>query len=57
MMNVGEALIGDGEEIAHIDLMIGDKIGTGRYGIHKRLESDVRWAHTANCSDKAEFTG
>nr|AAU82864.1 D-arabino 3-hexulose 6-phosphate formaldehyde lyase [uncultured archaeon GZfos21B5] len=27
MMNVGEALIGDGEEIAHIDLMIGDKNG------------------------------
>ena len=27
MMNVGEALIGDGEEIAHIDLMIGDKSG------------------------------
>ena len=27
MMNLGEALIGDGEEIAHIDLMIGDKSG------------------------------
>ncbi len=27
MMNVGEALIGDGEEVAHIDLMIGDKNG------------------------------
>ena len=27
MMNVGEALIGDGKEIAHIDLMIGDKSG------------------------------
>nr|QNO55913.1 bifunctional enzyme Fae/Hps [Methanosarcinales archaeon ANME-1 ERB7] len=27
MMNVGEALIGNGEEIAHIDLMIGDKSG------------------------------
>ena len=27
MLNVGEALIGDGEEIAHIDLMIGDKNG------------------------------
>jgi bifunctional enzyme Fae/Hps len=27
MLNVGEALIGDGDEIAHIDLMIGDKSG------------------------------
>ncbi len=27
MMNVGEALIGDGDETAHIDLMIGDKNG------------------------------
>ena len=27
MMYMGEALIGDGEEIAHIDLMIGDKSG------------------------------
>jgi bifunctional enzyme Fae/Hps len=27
MMNLGEALVGDGEEIAHIDLMIGDKSG------------------------------
>ncbi|HID20259.1 MAG TPA: bifunctional 5,6,7,8-tetrahydromethanopterin hydro-lyase/3-hexulose-6-phosphate synthase [Methanophagales archaeon] len=27
MMYVGEALIGEGDEIAHIDLMIGDKFG------------------------------
>ena len=26
-MYIGEALIGDGNEIAHIDLMIGDKAG------------------------------
>jgi 5,6,7,8-tetrahydromethanopterin hydro-lyase len=26
-MNIGEALFGDGNEIAHIDLMIGDKSG------------------------------
>ncbi len=27
IMNVGEALFGDGNEIAHIDLLIGDKSG------------------------------
>ena len=27
LMNVGEALVGDGNEIAHIDLLIGDKTG------------------------------
>lgn len=27
MMSVGEALVGDGNEIAHIDLIIGDKSG------------------------------
>jgi 5,6,7,8-tetrahydromethanopterin hydro-lyase len=27
VMNVGEALVGDGNEIAHIDLLIGDKTG------------------------------
>jgi 5,6,7,8-tetrahydromethanopterin hydro-lyase len=26
-LNIGEALVGDGNEIAHIDLMIGDKTG------------------------------
>jgi 5,6,7,8-tetrahydromethanopterin hydro-lyase len=26
-MNIGEALVGEGNEIAHIDLMIGDKTG------------------------------
>jgi len=26
-MYIGEALVGDGNEIAHIDLMIGDKNG------------------------------
>jgi 5,6,7,8-tetrahydromethanopterin hydro-lyase len=27
VMNVGEALVGEGNEIAHIDLLIGDKTG------------------------------
>jgi 5,6,7,8-tetrahydromethanopterin hydro-lyase len=27
VMNIGEALVGDGNEIAHIDLLIGDKTG------------------------------
>ena len=27
VMNIGEALVGDGNEIAHIDLLIGDKSG------------------------------
>ncbi len=27
IMNIGEALVGDGNEIAHIDLLIGDKTG------------------------------
>ena len=27
LMNVGEALVGEGNEIAHIDLLIGDKSG------------------------------
>src|ERR1700732_4996501 len=27
VMNVGEALVGDGNEIAHIDLLIGSKTG------------------------------
>ena len=27
VMNIGEALVGEGNEIAHIDLLIGDKTG------------------------------
>ena len=27
MYNIGEALIGDGDELAHVDLIIGDKEG------------------------------
>jgi Uncharacterized conserved protein len=27
MYKIGEALIGDGPELAHIDLLIGDKFG------------------------------
>ena len=27
MFLIGEALVGDGAELAHIDLMIGDKMG------------------------------
>src|SRR5438046_6642723 len=27
LMNIGEALVGEGNEIAHIDLLIGDKTG------------------------------
>jgi len=27
LLNIGEALVGEGNEIAHIDLMIGDKTG------------------------------
>jgi len=27
MYNIGEALIGDGAELAHIDLIVGDKDG------------------------------
>jgi 5,6,7,8-tetrahydromethanopterin hydro-lyase len=27
LMNIGEALFGEGDEIAHIDLLIGDKTG------------------------------
>ncbi len=26
-MNVGEALVGEGNEVAHIDLLIGEKAG------------------------------
>ena len=27
MYRIGEALIGDGAELAHVDLLIGDKLG------------------------------
>ena len=27
VMNIGEALVGEGNEIAHIDLLIGEKTG------------------------------
>ena len=27
MYRIGEALIGDGPELAHVDLLIGDKFG------------------------------
>ncbi len=37
VMNIGEALVGEGNEIAHIDLLIGDK--TGRSG----RRSPTRW--------------
>ena len=31
MYRIGEALIGDGPELAHVDLLIGDKQLTERY--------------------------
>jgi len=35
-MFIGEALAGDGNEIAHIDLLIGSKDGPGRRGVRQR---------------------
>ncbi len=37
-LNIGEALVGEGNEIAHIDLLIGDKDGPGR-----RRRSPTPW--------------
>jgi hypothetical protein len=38
-LNIGEALVGEGNEIAHIDLMIGDK--TGPWGPHSPTHSPI----------------
>jgi 5,6,7,8-tetrahydromethanopterin hydro-lyase len=37
IMNIGEALAGEGNEIAHIDLMIGSKTGPVGYAFAKAL--------------------
>ena len=33
---LGESLVGDGNEVAHIDLIIGSKIGTGGRSVLQR---------------------
>ena len=43
-MYIGEALAGDGNEVAHIDLLIGSKDGPCRNGFCKRIGSSKRRA-------------
>lgn len=45
-MYIGEALVGDGNEIAHIDLMIGDKNGPVGQAFANAL-SDQKKGHTS----------
>ena len=41
MMNIGEALVGEGNEIAHIDLLIGDKTGPVGHRVRQRAGQPV----------------
>jgi bifunctional enzyme Fae/Hps len=45
MYNIGEALIGDGNELAHVDLMIGDKEGPVGYAFANAI-SNLSVGHT-----------
>ena len=47
-MFIGEALVGDGNEIAHIDLLIGEKTGPVGDGVRQRAGQPVG-AATPTC--------
>ena len=50
MYKIGEALIGDGDEIAHIDLVIGDKDGPVGAGFCGEYDWSLYWTYsTFNC--------
>ena len=44
-MYIGEALVGEGNEVAHIDLIIGEKEGPAGYAFATSLATP-RWGHT-----------
>ncbi len=45
IMNIGEALVGEGNEIAHIDLLIGDQDRPGRDRLRQCARQSVSRAH------------
>jgi len=45
-MFIGESLVGDGNEIAHIDLLIGDKAGPVGYAFAQSLAGGQTAGHT-----------
>ena len=45
VMNIGEALVGEGNEIAHIDLLIGKKDGPVGHGVRQCPGQSVGRAH------------
>ena len=45
VMNIGEALVGEGNEIAHIDLLIGDKTGPVGRRVRQRAGQPVGRPH------------
>ena len=48
MYNIGEALIGDGNELAHIDLIIGEKEGPVGQAFANGLSNLYCWPHSIN---------
>ncbi len=54
MYLIGEALIGDGAEVAHIDLLMGDKEGPIGTAFAARAIPVVCRAHTAACGYSPE---
>ncbi len=51
---IGESLVGDGNEIAHIDLIIGSKIRTGWSGLHPGALPQLRRLLQPACRGHAE---
>ena len=48
-MLVGESLVGDGNEVAHIDLIIGPRGTPAETAFANALTNNKRWLHCSSC--------
>lgn len=55
MFNIGEALIGDGNELAHVDLTIGEKEGPVGTAFAEWFNQPISWSYTTYYSNKTKF--
>ena len=51
---VGESLVGDGNEVAHVDLLIGPRGSAVEHGVLQCLDQQQRRLHHPACGDCAE---
>ncbi len=54
---LGESLVGDGNEVAHVDLIIGSKSGPAGAGVRQRADEQQGWIHDASRRRRTQPSG